>query len=85
MLLLQVSGEEFIQFVERNQRYPVVKIHMARSRDDIEFFRLRSQLVGVFTEITGMGPLAGDEQYRTRRNQFDIREWEKFIIGALLV
>lgn len=50
---------------------------MARTRNDVEFFRFGGQLVCILAEVAGMGIFACDKQDRAGRNRFDLCEWEE--------
>ena len=74
MLKFQTVLEEALQFVERNQTYSVIKVHMTGSGHNVKLFRLGSTAIGILAELPGMGYLAGDEEQRPWRNTFDIVE-----------
>src|SRR6516162_2837089 len=74
LVVLQVVPEELGQFIERDEVYPIVKIHVASARNDEQFFGLAGQPVSLFAELSGMGGLAGDEKHRTRGNGLDVVE-----------
>ena len=56
--------EESFDFIKGDDIHPVVQVRMAGARDDHQFFVVALQFFeSVFTEITGVGFLAVDDQY----------------------
>src|SRR6516225_749320 len=74
LVVLQVVPEELGQFIERDEVYPIVKIHVASARNDKQFFGPAGQPVSLFAELSGMGVLTRDEKHRTRGNRLDVIE-----------
>lgn len=52
--LFQILGKEGCELIKGNKIHPVVQIHMTSAQNNVEFFRLGRQLVGVFAELSGM-------------------------------
>ena len=57
LVVLQVVPEELGQFIERDEVYPIVKIHVASARNNEQFFGMAGQPVSPFAEFSGMGVL----------------------------
>src|SRR6516225_6820245 len=74
LVVLQVVPEELGQFIERDEVYPIVKIHVVSARNNEQFFGLAGQPVSLFAEFSGMGVLSRDEKHGTRRDRLNIRE-----------
>ena len=71
---IQMLGEKGRELVERDKLHPIVEVNVAGVGNDDQFLWLTCKLVGLFTELSGMGGLTRDEKHRTRRNRLDVRE-----------
>jgi hypothetical protein len=72
--LFQIFAEKGREFVKGDVVQSVVQIHMTGAGNDVEFFGLGGQFVGVFAEFSGMSFFTRDEKHGTRRDRLDVIE-----------
>ena len=70
--LLQVRGEEIVQFVKRYEVCLVIKVDMARALYIAELLWFRGALVGVFAELFRVRLVARYEEHRARGDRLYI-------------